>query len=441
MGSCRYVLSLGGEKYRQDPSDYRRSRWEGETLTTNPSSSVERLVDLLGDADPDVRLRSALELGEGRHGEAAVALVARFGRERDFAVRETLTWAVLRIPDAALPLVRDALRSSRWLARLQATHTLSKVGPLEDGERLVPLVGDPVDAVAARAYWAVGQCGDPATIPALVAELSRGSSEQRNSLTVALSRFGAVAVPALVGALRHGSTPEVRSHAADTLAYLGSPGADLAEAALGDAVRDGDEAVRIAALNALGQLVSPSVWDLIDRLTTSTDPRLRLLARRLMERRPTDRALREARRRAHRTEGADDGLDLAAPPPPAARTWPTPDLSLVSLEGGPAADELAPKLALQVELCRPQYLSRADVPASVLDAVRADALVEARGRGRPDELASRIAAGAVEQFIHEHVLLEQVSVVDPGVLVKDLLFGTEVHVAGFVRLEPIAGGS
>ena len=28
--------------------------------------------------------------------------------------------------------------------------------------------------------------------------------------------------------------------------------------------------------------------------------------------------------------------------------------------------------------------------------------------------ASRMSAGAVEQFIHEQVLLEQVSVVDPG---------------------------
>ena len=71
------------------------------------------LVDLLGDADPDVRLRAALELGESRHDPAAPAIVDRFGRERDFYIRETLTWAALRMPVAALPHVRDALASPR----------------------------------------------------------------------------------------------------------------------------------------------------------------------------------------------------------------------------------------------------------------------------------------------------------------------------------------
>jgi hypothetical protein len=395
--------------------------------------AVQQLVDLLGDADPDVRLRAALELGEGRHGDAAAALVERFGRERDFAVRETLTWAVLRVPDAALPLVRAALRSPRWLARLQATHTLSKVGAYEDGERLIPLVGDPVDVVAARGYWAVAQCGDPDVIPALVAELSRGSSEHRNSLLVALSWFGPAAVPSLVGALRHGATAEVRSHAADVLAYLGSPAADPAAPVLTDAVRDPDEAVRLAALNALGQLVLPTAWDVIDEHTSSTEHRLALLATRLTERRPSERALRIAGRHA-----ASASVVLDAPavrPDPSCRNWPTPDLSLVTCEGGPQADELAPKLALQVEICRPQYLSRADVPPIVLDEVHADAYEHARADGRSESMASRIAAGVAEEFVHEHVFLEQVSVADPGVIVKDLLFGREVRITMFVRLE------
>ena len=134
------------------------------SVFTNPAAGsreqarayTDALLDLLGDADPDVRLRSALELGEARCEDAAAALVARFGRERDFAVRETLTWAVLRIPEATLPLVRDALRSSRWLARLQATHTLSKVGAFEDGERLDPLTGVkayPVRVKCATLAW------------------------------------------------------------------------------------------------------------------------------------------------------------------------------------------------------------------------------------------------------------------------------------------------
>ena len=403
------------------------------------SASVQRLVDLLGDADADIRLRAALELGEDRRREAAAALVERFGRERDFAVREILTWAVLRVRDAALPLVREALGSHRWLDRLQATHTLSKVADPRDAERLIPLVGDPVDAVAARAYWAVAQCGNPVAIPALIAELSRGSAEHRNSLLVALCSFGAAAVPALSGAVRHGGTPPVRRHAADTLAYLGSPEADPAVDVLVDAVRDEDEDVRLAALNALGQLALPTAWEVIDEFAASATSRLGVLARRLTERRPSARVLRLAQGRA---DGAidvvgDDHVPRMAP----RHRWPTPDLGLVTCEGGPMADELAPKLALQVEFCRPQYLSRADVPEALLGTVRADAYQHARARGRTDEMAQRIAAGAVEQFVHDHVFLEQVSVADPGAIVKDLLFGTEVRITGFVRPEADASRS
>lgn len=398
---------------------------------------LQRLIDLLGDEDADVRLRSALELGEGRHTVGAEPLVDRFGLERDFQVREVLTWAVLRMREVALPLVRSTLGDWRWLARLQAAHTISKVGARQDGPRLLPLVADPVDVVAARAYWAVAQCGDPVAIPALVAELSRGSAEHRNSLLVALSHFGSAAVPALIGAVRDGATPEVRVHAADTLAYLGSPEADPAAGALARAVGDPSEAVRLAALNALGQLEVSRAWDVIERMAASGDPRLRLLATRLLERRPTDRALADGSARIRARADVERAVVAAEGPRATPRTWPAPDPGLVTCEGGPLATALAPMLALQVAVGRPQYLSREDVPAALLEEVRASARQDALARGRSDEMAARIAAGAVEQYIHEHVFLEQVSVYDPGRIVKDLLFGTEVTITDFVRLEPL----
>jgi hypothetical protein len=399
-------------------------------------ATVQRSIDSLGDADADVRLQAALRLGEGRHEVAAGPLVARFGRERDFQVREVLTWAVLRMPEASLPLVRQALGSSRWLARLQAAHTISKVGHREDGARLLPLVSDPVDAVASRAYWAAAQCGDPVVLPALIGQLSRGSAEHRNTLMVALSWFGVAAAPALIGALRHGATPAVRAQAADTLAYLGSPDAEPAADALVAGVRDADEHVRLAALNALGQLELPAAWDVIDETVRSHDARLQLLARRLTERRPSDRALRTAATRADARRDASESNDLpGAPSPAVGGPWPAPDLDLVTCEGSPLARQLAPMLALQVEVSRPRYLARGDVPGAVIDEVRAAARQEALDHGRSDDVADRIAAGAVEQHLHDHVFLEQVCVQDPGRTVRDLLFGTEVRITDFVRLD------
>lgn len=404
--------------------------------TSTSTIPVETCIDLLGDADREVRLAMVHELGRGRHAQAAAALVDRFGQERDFLIRETLTWAALRMPHAALPLVRDALGSSRWLARLQATHTLSKLGDVDDAELLVPLVADPVDCVAARAYWAVAQCGDPAAIPALLAALSRGDAEHRTSLTVALADFGSATVPGLVAALRQ-ARPDVRRHAADTLAYLGSPAADPAGAALTDAVRDADADVRVAAVNALGQLTSTEAWRTIDEVAAAApDRRMRVLARRLEERRPSARALRIAERPAAlagQRPVDDDGSGLL----PAQPHWPPPDPGLVTLADGPWVDVLGTTLARQVEICRPQYLTRADVPAEVVARVRTDAHVRASADGKADDLAARIAAGRVEQFVHERVFVEQVRVTDPGGTVDDLLRGKDIRIVDFVRLPPI----
>ena len=194
----------------------------------------------------------------------------------------------------------------------------------------------------------------------------------------------------------------VRRHAADVLAYLGSPAADAAVAALERAVADPVEEVRLAALNALGQLRVPEAWWAVDAAGLSTEPRLRHLAARLNERRPRGR-----------------------------RFDP-----LVTCEGGAAADELIPVLAAQVRVGRPQYLSRQDVPEEVLAAVRREAEALARAQGRTEAMVARMAAGRVEQHLHETVLLEQVSVVNPGMRVTDLLLGRGVRITGFATLTP-----
>ena len=157
--------------------------------------------------------------------------------------------------------------------------------------------------------------------------------------------------------------------------------------------------MRLAALNALGQLRVPDAWWAVDEAARSDVPRLRHLADRLLERRPRG-----------------------------ARFAP-----LVTCAGGPAAERLTGLLARHVRVARPLHLSREDVPAAELAGVYQEAEAEALRRGRPAAAAARIAAGRVEQWVHESVLLEQASVVDPGVVVRDLLRGTGVRVTGFAR--------
>lgn len=113
--------------------------------------------------------------------------------------------------------------------------------------------------------------------------------------------------------------------------------------------------------------------------------------------------------------------------------------ALVAFDGGPAAEELAHRIALHVTASSPHYLTRDDIPADVLAAVHTEAEEWARAQGKAELIVARIVNGRVEHFVHDTVLLEQVSVVDPGRTVKDLLFGTGVHITGFVRLEVGSG--
>ena len=109
--------------------------------------------------------------------------------------------------------------------------------------------------------------------------------------------------------------------------------------------------------------------------------------------------------------------------------------ALVAFDGGPGAEELAHRIALQVTASSPQYLNRDHIPADVLAAVHTKAQDLAHAQGKAEAIVARIVAGRVEHFVHDTALLEQVSVVDPGRTVKDLLYATGVHITGFQRLE------
>lgn len=377
---------------------------------------ISQLIDMLGDADPDVRQSAALAIGEARAPEAAAALVARFGVERDFYIRETLTWSALRVREAALPHVYTALDSLRWLARLQAAHTLSKIANPADAARLVPLISDPVDAVAVRAYAAAALTGEPRVLPALVAQLARGDAEQRNSLTVALGSYGKAAVPALVDALREES-PAVRLHAADTLSHLGSPGADGAALALTETLAKKPRriAVQRRAAEPVTGVIAAAPGALVELRCESE----------FTARSPTFQALAQRVADLAATSPPDTAADLAGTPTSPSILSPTggtlaDDLAalaeatgetvaigrvarlpgrttahlrrtaaglpprvgaLVAYEGESWTDEVAPRIALQVAVSGPRYVAREDVPAEVLARLRADAVAEARRTG------------------------------------------------------------
>jgi elongation factor Ts len=102
--------------------------------------------------------------------------------------------------------------------------------------------------------------------------------------------------------------------------------------------------------------------------------------------------------------------------------------------------QLAKDLALHVASpAAPTWLSRDDVPTSVLEHERRIFEVQAKESGKPDNVIPRIVEGKLQAFIEDHVLLDQRFVKDDSKTVQQLLdevaskVGEKVAVRRFVR--------
>jgi len=104
-------------------------------------------------------------------------------------------------------------------------------------------------------------------------------------------------------------------------------------------------------------------------------------------------------------------------------------------QGDEAADADARALAMQVAAMRPRYLTRADVPAEVVESERRIAEQIAREEGKPEAAVPKIVDGRVNAFFKDSVLVEQASVVEPKKSVAQVLADTGLTVTGFVRFE------
>ncbi len=92
--------------------------------------------------------------------------------------------------------------------------------------------------------------------------------------------------------------------------------------------------------------------------------------------------------------------------------------ALVDLEG---PDDLAKDLAMHVAAFKPQYLSRAQVPAEVIARERDIAAARAKESGKPPEIVAKMVDGAVNKVLGEITLLGQPFVKDDKQTVEKVL--------------------
>jgi elongation factor Ts len=108
--------------------------------------------------------------------------------------------------------------------------------------------------------------------------------------------------------------------------------------------------------------------------------------------------------------------------------------ALVAYEGA-EGDEAAKSVAMHIAAARPQFTTRDQVPADLLENERRIAEATAREEGKPEQVLPRIVEGRINGFYKDVVLLEQSSVHDPKKTVKKLLDEAGVAVKDFARFE------
>ncbi|MEP7020061.1 MAG: translation elongation factor Ts, partial [Pseudonocardiales bacterium] len=106
---------------------------------------------------------------------------------------------------------------------------------------------------------------------------------------------------------------------------------------------------------------------------------------------------------------------------------------LVQFTGGDP--EVARAVAMQVAAMRPQYLTRDEVPAEVIETEKRVAEAKAREDGKPEAALPKIIEGTVNGYFKTNVLLEQSSVQDNKKSVKALLDEAGVTVTKFAHFE------
>ncbi len=101
---------------------------------------------------------------------------------------------------------------------------------------------------------------------------------------------------------------------------------------------------------------------------------------------------------------------------------------LVDLDG---PEDLAKDLAMHVAFAKPQYTSKAEVPADFVARERDIATARAKDSGKPPEIVAKMVEGAVNKLLGEITLLGQPFVKDDKQTVEKLLAAKKAKLHGY----------
>jgi elongation factor Ts len=104
---------------------------------------------------------------------------------------------------------------------------------------------------------------------------------------------------------------------------------------------------------------------------------------------------------------------------------------LVDCEGG---DDVGKDVAMHIAFGKPQYMTKAEVPADIVAREREIQLARARESGKPEEIARKMVEGALNKFLGEISLLGQSFVKDDKQSVEKMLAAKKAKVNAYAFL-------
>ncbi len=105
----------------------------------------------------------------------------------------------------------------------------------------------------------------------------------------------------------------------------------------------------------------------------------------------------------------------------------------------PAFQELAKDIGMHIASTAPEYLTRDQIPADVIEEEKRIEMGKEDLQSKPVEIREKIVSGRIDKLLAQRVLLEQPFVKDPGKTVADLIkeksaeMGTTIALTRFVR--------
>lgn len=103
--------------------------------------------------------------------------------------------------------------------------------------------------------------------------------------------------------------------------------------------------------------------------------------------------------------------------------------------------ELCHDIAMHIAASRPEYVSRDEVPAEVIEQEKSILRAQALNEGKPEKIVEKMVEGRIEKFYKEVCLLDQPFVKDPDMTVQQMVtqaiatIGENISIRRFVRYE------